>query len=200
MYLQNLCGSLDDEGKKEERLGFMKAFNIPAAGYSNDYPTAPEAADFKDKSPKTDKDVTEFRRCLGKTERFLFSIPSLTIYPYCLHLEKFNGKTKNYMTVLHVTFLKTTWLLILGYCQETGLPICDNNQVDLELTSPNPRARLQTRASKLCPGPSHLASNHLHNLIPQPSADLSTQVPASSHKERHILVTNPAIQQDLGHL
>lgn len=31
LYLQNLCGSLDDEGKKEERSGFVKALNVPAA-------------------------------------------------------------------------------------------------------------------------------------------------------------------------
>lgn len=31
LYLQNLCGSLDDEGKYEESLGFMKALNVSAA-------------------------------------------------------------------------------------------------------------------------------------------------------------------------
>lgn len=72
------------------------------------------AADLKEKSPKMDRDITEFRRCLGKIEKFLLSIPSLTIYPYCPHLEKFNGKTKNCIIVFHVTFLKPTWLFILG--------------------------------------------------------------------------------------
>lgn len=137
---------------------------------------------------------------MGKSEKFLLSIPSLTIYPDCSQLEKFNGKTKYCIIVSHVTFLKPTWLLILGYCQENGLPICDNNQVDLELTNPKPITRLQAGVNNLCPDPSHLASNNLHDLIPQSSADLSIQLPASSHKERHILVTSPAIQQDLGHL
>ena len=46
LYLQNLCGSLDDEGKKEERLGFTKACNVAAARYSDDHPTAPEGCRF----------------------------------------------------------------------------------------------------------------------------------------------------------
>ena len=38
---------------------------------------------FKDKLPKMDRDITGLTGCLGKTEKFLFSILSLIIYPYC---------------------------------------------------------------------------------------------------------------------
>lgn len=134
------------------------------------------------------RDITGLTGCLGKMEKFLFSILSLIIYPYAPSFKvHWKNQELHNKALFRVTFLKPTWLLILGYCQKTGLPICDNNQVYLEWTRPKPVARLQTRANKLCPGPSHLAYNHLHSLIPQPSADLRTQLPARSRKERHIL-------------
>lgn len=73
LYLQNLCGSLDDEGKKEERLGFMKAFNVLQLGIVMIILPLQRAADFKDKSPKMDRDIPEFRRCLEKTGKFPLS-------------------------------------------------------------------------------------------------------------------------------
>lgn len=130
----------------------------------------------------------------------LHSFPNHFIITAPTFIVQWKNQELHNRALSHVTFLKPTWLLILGYCQETGLPICDNNQVYLRWTSPKPIARFQTGASRLCPGPSHLASNHLHSLIPQPSADLNTQLPARSCKERRILVASPPVQQDLGHL